>query len=122
MPPAITMRGVASAPRMLAGPRIASQTAAATMRNIAPVTANRIQETTVSAENSAEQTAAATHRVVLNAEEQYSLWPADLDTPGGWKETGVCASKEECDRYLEETWTDMRPKSLRVQMQAAGLN
>ncbi|MDH6436336.1 MULTISPECIES: MbtH family protein [Streptomyces] len=53
-------------------------------------------------------------KVLINHEEQYSLWPADLDVPGGWEETGVCASKEECDQYLEETWTDMRPKSLRL--------
>jgi MbtH protein len=55
----------------------------------------------------------ARFRVLVNHEEQYSLWPADLPVPGGWDETGVVASKEECDRYLEETWTDMRPKSLR---------
>lgn len=56
----------------------------------------------------------ARFKVLINDEEQYSLWPADLPVPGGWKETGVCAAKEECDTYLEETWTDMRPKSLRI--------
>jgi MbtH protein len=56
----------------------------------------------------------ARFKVLINDEEQYSLWPADLPVPGGWTETGVCAAKEECDRYLEETWTDMRPKSLRI--------
>lgn len=56
----------------------------------------------------------ARFKVLINDEEQYSLWPADLPVPGGWTETGVCASKEECDAYLEETWTDMRPKSLRL--------
>jgi MbtH protein len=56
----------------------------------------------------------ARFKVLINHEEQYSLWPADLDVPGGWTETGVCASKEECDKYLEATWTDMRPKSLRI--------
>ncbi len=58
--------------------------------------------------------AEARFKVLINDEEQYSLWPADLPVPGGWAETGVCASKEECDSYLEETWTDMRPKSLRI--------
>jgi MbtH protein len=56
----------------------------------------------------------ARFKVLINDEEQYSLWPADLPVPGGWTETGMCAAKDECDRYLEETWTDMRPKSLRV--------
>jgi MbtH protein len=56
----------------------------------------------------------ARFKVLINEEEQYSLWPADLPVPGGWAETGVCASKAECDAYLEETWTDMRPKSLRI--------
>jgi MbtH protein len=56
----------------------------------------------------------ARFKVLINHEEQYSLWPADLEVPGGWSETGVCASKQECDKYLEETWTDMRPKSLRI--------
>lgn len=56
----------------------------------------------------------ARFKVLINDEEQYSLWPADLPVPGGWAETGVCAAKEECDAYLEATWTDMRPKSLRI--------
>jgi MbtH protein len=60
----------------------------------------------------------ARFKVLINHEEQYSLWPADLEVPGGWSETGVCASKEECDKYLEETWTDMRPKSLRIALEA----
>jgi MbtH protein len=56
----------------------------------------------------------ARFKVLINHEEQYSLWPADLPVPGGWTETGVNASKDECDTYLKETWTDMRPKSLRL--------
>ena len=55
----------------------------------------------------------ARFKVVINHEEQYSIWPADLPVPGGWNETGVNASKAECDAYIEEHWTDMRPKSLR---------
>lgn len=62
----------------------------------------------------------ARFKVLINDEEQYSLWPADLEVPGGWAETGVCASKEECDKYLEETWTDMRPKSLRIALDGMG--
>ena len=56
----------------------------------------------------------ARFRVLVNDEEQYSLWPADVEVPGGWEDTGLCGSKEECDRYLEQVWTDLRPKSLRV--------
>ncbi|NUR62194.1 MAG: MbtH family NRPS accessory protein [Catenulispora sp.] len=56
----------------------------------------------------------ARFKVLINHEEQYSLWPADTPVPGGWNETGVLASKAECDQYIEENWTDMRPKSLRI--------
>jgi MbtH protein len=56
----------------------------------------------------------ARFKVLINDEEQYSLWPADLPVPGGWTETGVNDTKESCDAYIEENWTDMRPKSLRV--------
>jgi MbtH protein len=56
----------------------------------------------------------ARFKVLINHEEQYSLWPGDLPVPGGWNETGVLAPKEECDAYIEENWTDMRPKSLRI--------
>lgn len=57
--------------------------------------------------------------VVLNHEEQYSIWPADRDNPPGWREVGVSGSKEECLAHVEEVWTDMRPLSLRRQMEAA---
>jgi MbtH protein len=66
------------------------------------------------------ESAEARFKVLVNHEEQYSLWPADLVVPGGWTETGVVASKEECDRYLEETWTDLRPKSLRTWLDEVG--
>jgi MbtH protein len=56
----------------------------------------------------------ARFKLLVNNEEQYSLQPADLPVPGDWAETGMCAPKEECGKYLEETWTDMRPKSLRI--------
>jgi MbtH protein len=56
----------------------------------------------------------ARFKVLVNEEEQYSLWPADLAVPAGWTETGVCAAKQDCDAYLRKTWTDMRPKSLRL--------
>ena len=58
----------------------------------------------------------ARFKVLINHEEQYSLWPADLKVPGGWDETGMIGPKDECDEYVREHWTDMRPKSLRLAM------
>ena len=51
------------------------------------------------------------YRVVVNAELQHSLWPADLDVPAGW-ETRHEGTRDECLAYVEEHWTDMRPASL----------
>ncbi|QAU45214.1 MbtH family protein [Bradyrhizobium guangzhouense] len=56
-------------------------------------------------------------KVVINHEEQYSIWPADRDNlPLGWRDAGKVGSKEECLAYVEQVWTDMRPLSLRQQM------
>jgi len=57
------------------------------------------------------------YKVVINHEEQYSLWPADRENPKGWWDTGKTGSKEECLVYVEQVWTDMRPKSLREHME-----
>jgi MbtH protein len=54
-----------------------------------------------------------THRVVVNHEEQYSIWPSDRELPNGWTEVGVQGSKEACLDHIEQVWTDMRPLSLR---------
>lgn len=54
--------------------------------------------------------------VVLNHEEQYSIWPAERDLPLGWREEGVRGTRAECLAHIEEVWTDMRPLSLRKQM------
>jgi MbtH protein len=51
--------------------------------------------------------------VVLNDEEQYSIWPAERDLPVGWRRDGFTGTEEECLAYIDETWTDMRPASLR---------
>ena len=56
--------------------------------------------------------------VVLNDEEQYSIWPADREAPAGWRPDGVVGSKEECLAHIDEVWTDMRPRSLREHMAA----
>ena len=59
------------------------------------------------------------YKVVVNHEEQYSIWFADREPPAGWREVGKEGSKEECLTYINDVWTDMRPLSLRKQMDAA---
>lgn len=60
----------------------------------------------------------ARYVVLRNDEEQYSLWLADQDVPAGWYRVGEEGTKEQCVAYVDEVWTDMRPKSLREQMEA----
>ncbi|MCK0745720.1 MbtH family NRPS accessory protein [Chromohalobacter nigrandesensis] len=55
-------------------------------------------------------------RVLVNHEEQYSLWPEWKAIPEGWADTGVLGDKATCLDYVEKTWTDMRPLSLRQWM------
>jgi len=52
--------------------------------------------------------------VVCNEEEQYSIWPADRAPPAGWTAQGLAGSKAECLEYIERTWKDLRPRSLRT--------
>lgn len=59
------------------------------------------------------------YEVVMNHEEQYSIWMADREVPLGWKTVGKRGPKADCLAYIEEVWTDMRPLSLRKQMEAA---
>jgi MbtH protein len=56
------------------------------------------------------------YKVVVNHEEQYSIWFADREVPAGWREVGVSGNKAECLAHIEKVWTDMRPLSLRKQM------
>jgi MbtH protein len=63
-----------------------------------------------------EQDDTTIYNVVVNHEEQYSIWPADRDNPPGWNNAGKTGTKQECLAYIEEVWTDMRPLSLRKQM------
>lgn len=58
-----------------------------------------------------------TYTVVMNHEEQYSIWPADRELPLGWNAVGKTGTKAECLAYIEEVWTDMRPLSLRKKME-----
>jgi MbtH protein len=60
-----------------------------------------------------------TYRVVVNHEEQYSIWPVDRELPPGWRDAGKTGPKEECLAYVKEVWTDMRPLSLRKKMEEA---
>ena len=59
------------------------------------------------------------YKVVVNHEEQYSIWPADRENPLGWRDVGKQGPKEECLEYIKQVWTDMRPLSLRKQMDAS---
>jgi uncharacterized protein YbdZ (MbtH family) len=59
------------------------------------------------------------YEVVVNHEEQYSIWPDCKEMPLGWKSVGKSGLKSECLEYIKEVWTDMRPLSLRKQMAAA---
>lgn len=57
------------------------------------------------------------YKVVVNHEEQYSIWPTARELPLGWKAVGKQGTKQECLDYIEEVWTDMRPLSLRKKME-----
>ena len=56
------------------------------------------------------------YKVVVNHEEQYSIWPANREIPLGWRDAGKTGLKAECLAYIEAVWTDMRPLSLRKKM------
>lgn len=58
------------------------------------------------------------YKVVMNHEEQYSIWPADRKNALGWRDAGKSGTKGECLAYIEEVWMDMRPLSLRQKMAA----
>ncbi|HVG32643.1 MAG TPA: MbtH family NRPS accessory protein [Pyrinomonadaceae bacterium] len=62
------------------------------------------------------------YKVVLNHEEQYSIWPADRENPLGWFDEGTSGLKAECLARIKEVWTDMRPLSLRKRMEEAKRN
>jgi len=56
----------------------------------------------------------ATYLVLCNEEEQYSLWPTFAEVPAGWRPVHGAAGRESCLEFIETTWTDMRPRSLRL--------
>ena len=57
------------------------------------------------------------YKVVVNHEEQYSIWPVDRENPLGWREVGKNRSQGRMPTYIKEVWTDMRPLSLRKKME-----
>jgi MbtH protein len=67
--------------------------------------------------NREEQEDTTLYKVVVNDEEQYSIWPDDRENALGWATVGKTGTKPECLAYIREIWTDMRPRSLRRKMQ-----
>lgn len=65
-----------------------------------------------------EQEDTTVYRVVMNHEEQYSIWPEHREIPLGWRAAGPAGSKAECLAHIAEVWVDMRPLSLRLKMEA----
>lgn len=57
------------------------------------------------------------YKVVVNHEEQYSIWPAHRANPLGWNDAGKSGTKAECLDHIKTVWTDMRPLSLRKRME-----
>ncbi|MEU8772398.1 MbtH family NRPS accessory protein [Streptomyces sp. NPDC048606] len=69
-------------------------------------------------EQQTDQAPETAYRVVLNDEEQYSIWWADRELPAGWNAEGFEGTREECLARITELWTDLRPASLRRRMAA----
>jgi MbtH protein len=57
------------------------------------------------------------YKVVVNHEEQYSIWPVYRENPLGWNDAGKTGTRQECLEHIESVWTDMRPLSLRRRME-----
>lgn len=55
-------------------------------------------------------------QVVMNHEDQYSIWPVDRELPPGWRAEGTVGTRSECLAHIDRVWTDMRPLSLRRMM------
>ncbi|MCX4728902.1 MbtH family protein [Streptomyces sp. NBC_01306] len=61
-----------------------------------------------------------TFHVLVNDEEQYSLWPTALEVPPGWSISHEADTRQGCLDYIEVTWTDLRPRSARRDDAGAG--
>ena len=66
--------------------------------------------------NTQDQEDTTIYKVVVNHEQQYSIYPAERANPLGWNDAGKTGLKSECLAYIKEVWTDMRPLSLRLRM------
>ena len=60
------------------------------------------------------------YAVVVNHEEQYSIWPEDRELPLGWKKEGFAGTRKDCLDHIEKVWTDIRPLSLRRSLSEEG--
>lgn len=56
--------------------------------------------------------------VVINDEEQHSIWPIDCECPPGWRKVGIAGTKEECLEHIARVWTDITPRSARTALTA----
>jgi MbtH protein len=81
-----------------------------------PTTATRERDLKMPEDRQEPETA---YRVVVNHEEQYSIWPADLQVPAGWSEEGTVGGRQQCLDHIDKVWVDMRPLSLRRRMAEA---
>jgi len=95
---------------------VASGTMCAAINKRPSAWKRNIEETRIMPSDEAEDTTVYT--VVINHEEQYSIWPKHKAIPQGWKAVGKEGLKPECLQYVDEVWTDMRPLSLRKRMEA----
>jgi MbtH protein len=66
--------------------------------------------------------ATAEFRVVVNDEDQYSIWSADRPAPAGWRDAGFAGSRQDCLAHIDAVWTDLRPRSLRLAMDTGPAN
>lgn len=60
------------------------------------------------------------NQVLINEEEQYSLWPLSKEIPAGWKKAGFEGTKEACKAFVDAHWQNMRPKSQRAFFENTG--
>ena len=59
------------------------------------------------------------YKVVVNHEEQYSIWPADRENKRGWRDAGFKGTQKECTAHIRKVWKDMRPLSIRKELEGA---
>jgi MbtH protein len=57
------------------------------------------------------------YKVIVNDEEQYSIWPADRENALGWRDAGKTGTKEECLAYIKQVWSEMQPPRVRIKME-----